>query len=320
MLPAEDHSQEEEMRLDFNVLWLDDQPDRVLAQIESISRQMEEEAFRFNPTLCKTLNEVRSNLAADVFSDEVDLILVDWDLGADLEGQDAIAEIREHIPYKDVVFYSAQTLPDALRQRAYERGLEGIYCCSREGLIDEVIGVFDSLVKKVLDLDHSRGIVMGATSDIDYLVNQCLVSIFGSGDDDAKKKFLGEALDLVADSLAELESASKELREADDISTFFKYHGLFTSNHRLRILTRLLKISGIEEHKSVRAEVADYMQNVVPRRNDLGHALLVPDGKPQEMVTAVGGRISLEETRDLRRRILAFRERITKLQASLSSS
>ena len=39
------------------------------------------------------------------------------------------------------------------------------------------MGVFDFLVKKVLDLDHTRGIVMGATSDIDFIVNECLVMI-----------------------------------------------------------------------------------------------------------------------------------------------
>ena len=44
---------------------------------------------------------------------------------------------------------------------ASEAGIEGIYCAERENLPDEVIGVFESLIKKVLDLDHTRGIVMG---------------------------------------------------------------------------------------------------------------------------------------------------------------
>jgi hypothetical protein len=29
------------MRIDFNVLWVDDQPDRIKAQIEAIERRME---------------------------------------------------------------------------------------------------------------------------------------------------------------------------------------------------------------------------------------------------------------------------------------
>ena len=69
---------------------------------------MEEEGFNFNPTLCTSIDEVRKLIADNVFTDEVDLILVDWDLGGEVRGQDAIAEIRATVPYKDVVFYSAQ--------------------------------------------------------------------------------------------------------------------------------------------------------------------------------------------------------------------
>ena len=60
--------------------------------------------------------------------------------------------------------YSANNDAKELRKLAFEANLEGVYCASRVELVDEVLGVFDSLVKKVLDLDHTRGIVMGATS------------------------------------------------------------------------------------------------------------------------------------------------------------
>jgi hypothetical protein len=95
------------LRLDFNVLWVDDQPNRVESQIKRITKQMEDEGFQFNSTLCKSIEDVRKLIAGNVFTDEIDLILVDWDLGSGVQGQDAIATIRETVPYKDVVFYSA---------------------------------------------------------------------------------------------------------------------------------------------------------------------------------------------------------------------
>src|SRR5260221_7315567 len=114
------------MRLDFNVLWVDDQPRAIQAQIASIAAQMKEHGFHFNPTLCHTMAELEAKLAEDVFVDEVDMVLVDWDLGADAKGQQAIEAIREKIQYKDVVFYSAQTQPNALRDLVHDNDLEGI--------------------------------------------------------------------------------------------------------------------------------------------------------------------------------------------------
>jgi hypothetical protein len=175
-------------------LWVDDQPNRVEAQIKAIATHMEDEGFQFNATLCKSMADVEKLIAESIFTDEIDLILVDWDLGGGVHGQDAIGAIRETVPFKDVVFYSAQTPADALRKIVFESGFEGVYCASREELVSEVLGVFESLVKKVLDLDHTRGIVMGATSDIDHMVNECLVAIHLQLDDTGKATMLKYAI------------------------------------------------------------------------------------------------------------------------------
>ena len=54
------------MRLDFNVLWVDDQPNAVNAQITRITTLMAGEGFSFNPTQCRTIVCVRpTHLAHD---------------------------------------------------------------------------------------------------------------------------------------------------------------------------------------------------------------------------------------------------------------
>ena len=101
---------------------------------------MEDEGFEFNATLSRSIDDVREKIGESVFADEIDLILVDWDLGGQVQGQDVIAAIRDAVPYKDVVFYSAQNPANTLRRLAFEKGVEGIYCASREELVDEVFG------------------------------------------------------------------------------------------------------------------------------------------------------------------------------------
>jgi CheY-like chemotaxis protein len=307
------------LRLDFNVLWVDDQPDRIEAQVRRIAKQMGEDGFQFNPTLCKSMSDVRDRIAGDVFSDEVDLILVDWDLGKRVEGQDAIATIRETVPYKDVVFYSARNPVETLRRLAFEKGLEGVYCASREDLVEEVLGVFDSLVKKVLDLDHTRGIVMGATSDIDYMVNECLALIHTQSNEDDRQALLKQALAHIGAKVKELTELAEKLQTVTSLPELLEAYHLFTAYDRLRILARALNTKTLAPHKVYRKSIVSYQQNVVPKRNVLGHATRVLQGEVYVLADKKGNVFSLASTRDLRRLILGlradFRSLLTALQA-----
>jgi hypothetical protein len=304
------------MRIDFNVLWVDDQPDRINAQIRAIERQMEAEGFNFNPTLCESPDELDGKIADEIFNDEIDLVLVDWDLGAKVQGQDVIEAIRERVPYKDVVFYSAQTPVSTLRQLAYEKGIEGVYCASREELVAEVFGVFESLVKKVLDLDHARGIVMGSTSDIDHMVNECLSAMHQLLDEPGRQGMLDEALGRITERIAELTQKVDELKNAPTMAALFEAHMIFTANDRLRILSRLLK-KQFKKHVATRQSVVSYIEKVVPGRNDLGHLVLVPKGKPTGVVSTAGKEVSITEIRELRKMILGIRSDFRALVADL---
>src|SRR6266481_1926995 len=51
------------MRIDFNVLWVDDQPSSVDAQIRRITQSMATEGFNFKPTQCGSMQEVESRIS-----------------------------------------------------------------------------------------------------------------------------------------------------------------------------------------------------------------------------------------------------------------
>ena len=307
------------MRLDFNVLWVDDQPASVESQIAAIEKQMKDEGFNFTPTLCGSVEEVKGEVASDVFSDEVDLILVDWDLGAASEGQNAIAEIRQSAPYKDIVFYSAQTSPEKLRALAFEAGVEGIYCVARDDLVSEVVGVFDSLVKKVLDLDHSRGIVMGATSDIDHLVKECLRAMHDQLDEEGKEALVSDMLERIDTRRADVSRTAEDLRAKVTLDRILESGGILTANDYLRVLSTTLKMPAFRMHTGSRQAVIEYIRDVVPGRNRLAHQVRDANGRPRQVTDERGEQLSLEEVRDLRRRILNLRSEFTALLTALNS-
>lgn len=295
------------MRLDFNVLWVDDQPASVTNQIKSIASRMATEGFEFKPLQCSTIEQVEQVVADDVFTDEVDLILVDWDLGNDMHGEDAIDHIRQIVPYKDVVFYSGHASVIELRQKAFDRQLEGVYCASREGLVDEVVGVFDSLIKKVLDLDHTRGIVMGATSDIDHMVNSCLTLAHGKLNDAGKAKFIEEAMNRVAEQVKNLTKLGDKLKTSPSVEALFKAHMLFTSDHRLHLLANVLGKEEFAVYSAGVGTIETYRKGVVHERNTLGHVVLVPQGKPSSVVDDADNVVDIAQMRELRKLILNLR-------------
>jgi len=308
------------MRLDFNVLWVEDQPNAVESTARSIAREMAEEGFQFNPIQCRSLDEVKERIAADVFTDEIDLILVDWDLGTETHGEDAITLIRneQRFRYKDIVFYSALKPAGELRELAFANDLEGIFCAaSREDLVVEVIGVFESLIKKVLDLNHTRGIVMGATSDIDHLVNECLIAMHDKLDEPGKVTMLKEILDRIGERTKHFTKRAGKLKGSATLVSLFDEHEIFTANDRLRILSRMLTVEKFKVYGETRASIVAYLKEVVPGRTSLAHLVMVPQGKPQAVMTSQGKVVTLEETRVLRRRILSLRDDFRVLLAAL---
>jgi len=295
------------MRLDFNVLWVDDQPEQLDAQLIAISRHMAGEGFSLEVKKCQSLQDVRALIGEEVFQDEVDLILVDWNLGGGLRGQDVIAEIRQYIPYKDLIFYSSLTTVNELRQAASSASADGIFCTSKNAIVEEVAAVFDTLIKKVLDLDHTRGIVMGATSDIDHMTVRCLGAIEQHCDESEREELLAKAKELISKTQQRISKNALTLENAVSITELLDMHAVFTANDRLRVLNMVLGKEKYSDRAKLKAGILSYINNVVPLRNDLGHVILVPTERTAMLVDGEGKEVSVGDMRELRKLLLEVR-------------
>jgi len=158
---------------------------------------------------------------------------------------------------------------------------------------------------------------MGATSDVDHMVNECLGTIHASLDADGKKQLIATALAAVDKKLKELTKLGEKLKTENDLASFYKAHMLFTSMERLKLLKGALKQGGSHENPGAHASVVKYMEEVVPERNDLGHVVLVPEGKPTLVVNAEGKQVSLDDMRTLRCVILEVRTEFRSLLDTL---
>ncbi len=306
------------MRLDFNVLWVDDQPEAIKDEIHKIKGDMYAEGFEFNVTHCANIRELEGKIADQVFSDEIDLIMVDWDLGHGDHGQDAILKIREVVRYKDIIFYSSRTETSVLRKIIYDAKIEGVFVATKGSLVTQVGGVFEGLVKKVLDLDHTRGIVMGATSDIDQLVTECLTIIHDKEDGAEREKMFKKANALITETLKDLEKKARKLEASRDLSELLSAYDILQSYDRLRMINEMMRDAKYAEHSELRGQLQQYLRKELSKRNFLGHMVLTPEGRPESIATTGGKTIKIADMLDLRVFLLDLRASMRKLKQGLS--
>jgi len=290
------------MRLDFNILWIEDQRDAVKAQAKRIDYLVRKEGFRLQTEFAASIKEAKKYLASDIFGDHIDLILMDYDLGTGPKGDDGLLEVRKTFPYKDIIFYSARAA-DLLALMAKKK-IQGVFCSDRDGLPDTVAGVCEALVKKVLDIDHSRGIIMGTTSDIDNFVNDCLGLTCDEG------KIPENALKIIAKRMAEIrtrfEKDAAAIATAVDMATLLKIYNLYTSVDRLNLLRKVLseRAKYDDQCKSMKTYVTD----TIPRRNILAHVRVQREGFSRRLIYKNGKEFTSQEMKKLRVELLAFQE------------
>jgi CheY-like chemotaxis protein len=305
------------MRLDFNILWVEDQPAEVKAQRDRIDFLLRKEGFRVHAEFATSVEQAAGFLGNDIFGDHVDLVLMDYDLGEGPNGSVGIEMVRERFPFKDIVFYSASGV-QKLQESVAEGKTQGVFYSSRLELPDTVFGVFQALVKKVLDIEHSRGIVMGATSEIDYLVNESLVAAFSQGDEESRKAAVAVIAKQLADIRKTFEKEAKKVEEATELSALLGLHHVYSSVHRLRLLRKLLESAGT--HEEERTGMVSYEHVTIPRRNELAHVRVERKGFSRKLYDRNGLELTAEDMRQLRVALLEHHELFEKVTASLKGA
>ncbi len=302
------------MRLDFNILWVEDQQAAVQAQRERIERLIRTDGFRLRVQFAASVPEATGYLSDDVYGDHVDLILMDYNLGSGPNGDKGLNEVRRLMPYKDVIFYSAQA--NNLRKILDETGVEGIYLSNREELPDAAHGIFHTLIKKVLDIDHSRGLVMGATSDIDHFVNDCLTQLFDASDEEIRKSILEAIAKRMKEIRERFEEASAQIGSIKHVNELFDNHTVYTSTDRANLLRKILKLHKIQTE--IEKGISDYVTNVVPKRNTLAHVRVIINGFSRKLIDSKGNELSNDEMKQLRVLLLEKQEMFETLHNALN--
>ena len=166
------------MRLDYKILWFEDQQNNVEEVEKGLSTRLSRLGFNLNVVWTKPTDELNSTFGQikNIVND-FDLILLDYDLGKDkFNGADIAKKLRRSNFLTDIIFYSSAS-PHDLRQYMFKQHVDGVFCINRNNLQSDSFDIIQNRIRKILDINHMRGIVMEVVSEFDESINDLAITL-----------------------------------------------------------------------------------------------------------------------------------------------
>jgi hypothetical protein len=287
------------MKITYSILWFDDDP----AWFDSLDLDPLKEAIRawgFEPDI-QFAPDAAGFMAKAPFS-EIDLIVVDYNLGGDQEhGEAFIKKIRDHDILTEVVFYSAAGAPE-LWEAVRTWQLEGVYVTNRQGVSDKVQKVGHQSVRKVLDVNMMRGIVMAEVGDLDLVIDEIVAAALPALEASQRDKIFSN---FGKNSLKQANGQREALEKFSEAPTAEEMILLSDSNKRWDNLKRVMRVHS----KLAGQTVGDFVSEVLFPRNCLAHG--TPRLSGSSYIFSFRGKeytYDHPESVRLRRKILEYRQ------------
>ena len=299
------------MKLDFKILWVEDNPDVVVEDEKALRELLHYHGFEAIFKQINGYNEVHSLMQGFTDGvDDFDLILVDLDLGeSGGDGGNAAKEIREHFRHREMVFYTGNS-NDKLKEAAIENDIQGVYYAQRSELSEEAGAVIENMLRKIVDLSHMRGIVMAETSELDHYLECSLENAYRNLREARIKGFHDYAVKKVKDRLKSDLKKLDEFTEPGMFVKLLKNNRLMTSHDKLLTLMRYFKSeTNHEEKEKYYAAIKEYKEDFPSLRNTLAHGVVVRDGEHQ-VFRGRGVKITEDKMREWRVKLMDHRDNI----------
>ncbi|RSU48167.1 response regulator [Sphingobium yanoikuyae] len=267
------------MQLEYNMIWFDDQPGPIAPFVDRVRNIISR--LGFEPRIDLRIVTADSGDPLSTLPEQgLDLVLMDWKLGGGHDGAVLARRLRQSFRDTDVVFYSSEHA-NTLRKLIFDQGIDGVFCVNREHLTDRVNGIIQGQLRRMLDLNHMRGLVMAATSDLDMAMVDCLEVV-------QQVLHPGDGATVFATAIAQRVSTGlrKKADEIDDLGTKGKLAKLlrepsFGAFLRWGVLKE--EVSKLADRVSERQfieHLEKYNTDVIGPRNDFAHRKAeVRDGK-----------------------------------------
>lgn len=261
------------MKIQYKIIWIDDNiEDYVEAGIIS---EFEEylNNLGFEPVIA--LYETGELALIELKRQKkYDLIISDYYISGDEQGDSLINRIRQGAIFTEVLFYSAQPNFKVIAQKLFQDRVSFLSLEGDDGFREfkkKVYWLIDLTIQKLQELNNIRGLVMAETSELDNVIEEILIEVIKNDQEMAQvlRKYM----------IKKIETNDKDRKKIlDKIETLtneeiIKNRILFDAYKKSRTLNEFINKKGLSKGKiEFKNFHENYNKDVLVIRNDLAHA------------------------------------------------
>lgn len=257
------------MRINYNILWLDD--DKTFldnGREDYIKEYLQSKGFNPHIQHYYSVNNAEDN---EENYDSYDLILSDFNLDPTKTGAFFINLIRNKNIITEILLYSAKNIDcnEIINKYGY---LDRVTICDNIRDVDEIIiKLIDITIRKTQDICSLRGLIMSETTEIDDYIDEIIQEI-------AKNKnfepiILENQIKITGDIRKTLSSKARTI-DSKKYDKVYKDNMLFSAKPKYELLLStvngIYKESNDEELKVLINKIEGY-EEIITIRNKFGH-------------------------------------------------
>jgi hypothetical protein len=299
------------VNLEYKILWYDDDQNFY----ESLDKEPIKEkiaAWGFLPNIVPV--HIAAELQKHKPFNQFDMLVVDFDLGGEEYGDQFIMDVRNQEVFSEIIFYSIKE-SSALWRAVSEKQLEGIFVANKRSIESKLIQVAYQSVRKVLDLENMRGIVMSEVGDLDELLEKIFIlAMHGITQDQQKTVFQG-FIQKCKEPDEDFERALRAFEAEPSIEKLLRLCD--SSDKRVQNLNRVKRCHSLLKD---RAFVGDYQAEILSPRNFLAHGIADKNTDGNFVFRHRGKEYSFndEVSRTLRKKILDYKSTFSAIAEELA--
>jgi CheY-like chemotaxis protein len=269
----------------YRITVVDDQPNHIESALRQIDTGIAGEGFEPIRRMVRTNEEFQALCLRKDLAGEVDLFLVDKNLGLgkNQDGANIIRRLRVRAPHIPVLFYSGDSIA-TLRKRLNKEGIEGVYCCARRFLRDECLGMFRAQMASMLRPQAVRGFLVGAVSEFDHSFREAIGLSAKLNAQPGMEFVKVQVMAILENQIQQLTEHLVEARSSTDVADLLDGRRI-TSAHLPGVLADSLERHFPDSRPIIGflPVLRDYIVEVIQPRNVLAHGRDVDGGKAVQL-------------------------------------
>ena len=258
------------MKLNFTLLLVDDIPDSMDQAIKFLREHLDVKGFTLDTRIADELTEQSLQTLAQSDGRDYDLVMVDYNLGGgEITGADAARRLRQELPYTDIIFYSSDPSHNLFQSLANEE-VQGVFVAVREHLSDALTGLADTVIRKAVDLNHMRGIVMAEVAEMDVIMGEALQRTFETVGNVCLDRVKSKTIERLRDSIRGEQDKLGEHLEKGSVVDLVRDSQIFSSARKYHAVRRAVKCLP-DKPLAELDQLLSYEVDIIHKRNMLAH-------------------------------------------------